>query len=134
MTIPARVVLDTSAYSRFRGGNDEVIDWIAGASIVYVPAIVLGELHAGFALGSRSVENETILAEFLAEPFVEVFDVDSDVARRYGETFAMLRRAGTPIPTNDIWIAATTFTTGGHLVTFDANFQRCPGLPHTLLA
>jgi tRNA(fMet)-specific endonuclease VapC len=109
------------------------MDWIARASIVYVPTVVLGELHAGFLIGSRRQENEQTLDEFLSEPFVEVFGVDRDVAQRYGEIFADLRRAGTPIPTNDIWIAASTLIAGGHLVTFDADFQQIPSLHHTIL-
>jgi tRNA(fMet)-specific endonuclease VapC len=130
---PARVVLDTSAYSHLRGGNQEVIEWLAAAAIVYLPAVVLGELHSGFLLGSRRAENELALRGFLEEPFVELFGVDGDVARRYGEVFAHLRRAGTPIPTNDVWIAATTLVSGGHLITFDGDFGRVPGLPHTVL-
>ena len=133
MILPARVVLDTSAYSGFRAGEPGVMDWIVDASIVYLPAVVLGELHAGFMLGSRQAENEQTLGAFLREPFVEVFPVDRDVAHRYGETFCSLRRAGTPIPTNDIWIAATTFVSGGHLVTYDADFGRVQGLAHTVL-
>jgi tRNA(fMet)-specific endonuclease VapC len=99
-----------------------------------VPAIVLGELHAGFLLGSRRRENEATLREFLDEPFVEVRGVDADVGRRYGDVFSALRSAGTPVPTNDIWIAAITLVTGGHLITFDSDFARVSGLPHTVLA
>jgi len=95
---------------------------------------VVGELHAGFALGTRRRQNEESLAGLLREPFVEVLDVDSEVARQYGEIFAQLRRAGTPIPTNDIWIAATTLRAGGHLLTFDRDFEQVRGLPHTLFA
>lgn len=129
-----RVVLDTTAYSRFRAGNESVIDWLAGAAVVYLPVTVVGELHAGFALGTRRRQNEESLAGLLREPFVEVLDVDSEVARQYGEIFAQLRRAGTPIPTNDIWIAATTLRAGGHLLTFDRDFEQVRGLPHTLFA
>lgn len=131
---PARLVLDTSAYSRLRVGHEELTEWIVGASIVYLPTIVLGELFAGFLLGQRRKENEQTLREFLAEAFVEIRAVDQDVARRYGEIFLELRRAGTPIPTNDIWIAAVTLVSGGHLVTFDHDFARVGGLPHTVLA
>ena len=130
---PTRLVLDTSAYSRLRVGHPDVLDWLAGVHLVHVPTIVLGELRAGFLLGQRVRENEQVLAEFLAEPFVEIASVDGDVALRYGEIFAALRRAGTPIPTNDMWIAAVTLATGGHLLTFDGDFARVPGLPHTLL-
>ncbi len=93
-----RLVLDTSAYSHFRTGDERVLDLIAAAEVVLLPTIVLGELEAGFALGRRERENHTLLAEFLAEPFVAVLTVTPMVARRYGRVFADLRRAGTPIP------------------------------------
>lgn len=128
-----RLALDTSAYSHFRSGHATVIDWIARAETVDIPATVLGELEAGFQLGSRTRENSQRLEEFLAEPFVQVLDVDLGVALRYGAIFARLRRAGTPIPVNDIWIAATVLEAGSHLVTLDSDFSRISGLPRTIL-
>ena len=83
-----------------------------------MPATVLGELEAGFLLGQRTRENRVALSEFLEEPFVSVLPTTPEVARRYGEIFARLRKAGTPIPVNDIWIAAATVDCGGHLLTF----------------
>lgn len=74
------------------------------------------------------------LEEFLAEPFVEVAEVDRAVARRYGALVAELRRNGTPIPFNDIWIAAITLTVDGRLLTFDRDPQRVTGLPLVLLS
>ena len=56
-----------------------------------------------------------------------------EIARRYGEIFAQLRRAGTPIPINDVWIAATTLDCGGHLLTFDGDFRSVTGLEVTVL-
>lgn len=129
-----RLVLDTSAYSRMRAGHATVLDLIAAAEIVFLPVIVLGELEAGFELGSRERENRTTLAEFLDEPFVSMLGVTRDVARRYGELFARLRRAGTPIPVNDIWIAAATLDCGGHLVTFDTDFDAIESLSKTQLS
>src|SRR3954451_836952 len=117
--IVGRLVLDTSAYSHFRAGDERVLDMIAAAEIVSLPTIVLGELDAAFTLGRRELENRTLLAEFLAEPFVSILPVTPTVARQYGRVFAGLRRAGTPIPVNDVWIAATTLDCGGHLLTFD---------------
>ncbi len=111
-----RLVLDTSAYSHMRAGHDGVLDLIAGSEIVLVPVTVLGELEAGFELGSRARENRIVLAEFLKEPFVSILPVTREVARRYGQIFARLRQAGTPISINDVWIAATTVDCGGHLV------------------
>jgi tRNA(fMet)-specific endonuclease VapC len=129
-----RLVLDTSAYSRMRAGDGRVLDLIAAAEIVFMPVTVLGELGAGFELGSRQRENRMILAEFLGEPFVAVLPTTPDVARRYGQIFAQLRRAGTPIPVNDIWIAATTIDCGGHLVTFDGDYEQIEPLDRTVLS
>lgn len=123
-----RVVLDTSAYSQLRRGHEGILDAIADAAVVLVPTTVLGELHAGFALGSRRTDNERVLDDFLGEPFVAVLPVSADVARRYGEIYASLRRAGTPIPINDVWIAAAAMDAGATLVTFDADFERIAGL------
>jgi len=98
-----------------------------------VPATVLGELEAGFQLGKRAAENRRMLIEFLEEPFVSVIDVTTVTARHYGRIFCALRLAGTPIPINDVWIAASTVECSGHLVTFDHDFRRVPGLEYTLL-
>jgi tRNA(fMet)-specific endonuclease VapC len=122
--VVTRVALDTSAYAKLRAGNLRVLDELAAATIVYLPATVLGELEAGFRLGRRERENRLVLAEFLDEPFVEVIDCTADVAREYGRVLAELRAARTPIPTNDIWIAASALTAGAHLVTFDRDFER----------
>ena len=132
--LAARLVLDTSAYSHFRAGDERVLDLIAVAELVYLPTIVLGELEGGFALGRRERENRTLLAEFLAESLVSTLPVTPSVAYRYGRLVADLRRAGTPIPINDIWIAATTLDCGGHLLTFDGDFDAIPALDYTLLA
>jgi len=101
---------------------------LASAEVVLLPVTVLGELEAGFELGRRGRENRTVLASFLEEPFVAVLPTTPEVARRYGQTFARLREAGTPIPTTDIWIAAAAIDAGGRLVTFDDHFARVPGL------
>jgi tRNA(fMet)-specific endonuclease VapC len=129
----ARLVLDTSAYSRLRLGHETVLDAVSAAETVLLPATVLGELEAAFELGSRTKENRVVLTELLEEPFVSIVPTDRAVARRYGQVFAQLRRAGTPIPVNDIWIAATTLDRGGHLLTFDQLFRHIQGLDLTLL-
>ena len=128
-----RLVLDTSAYSLFRTGHSGVLDLLAGAAVVVVPAVVLGELQAGFVLGKRVEENRRMLAEFLDEPFVSILDVSAATGRHYGKIFAALRLAGTPIPINDVWIAAATMECGGHLLTFDHDYHRIAGLDHTVL-
>jgi tRNA(fMet)-specific endonuclease VapC len=129
----ARLVLDTSAYSHFRHGHEIVLDIMSGAGVILLPTTVLGELEAGFELGARKKENRVLLGEFLGESFVSVLPVTHSVARHYGRIFAQLRRAGTPIPINDIWIAASTMDCGGHLLTFDQDYQQVESLDRTIL-
>lgn len=107
---------------------------VATADIVDLPCIVIGELCSAFRLGSRERENVAALATFLEQPFVRVIDVGADVARRYGALHARLRGNGTPLPINDVWIAASVMHAGTHLVTFDADFERIEGLDRTVLA
>jgi tRNA(fMet)-specific endonuclease VapC len=128
-----RLALDTSAYSRFRAGDARVHDLIAAAEIVLIPATVLGELYGAFEMGSRSRENRVTLSEFLTEPFVRVVPISADVARQYGRVYAGLRRSGTPVPANDMWIAAATIDQGACLLTFDRDFEHVAGLDRIVL-
>ena len=129
----ARLALDTSAYSRFRAGDTRVLDLVTSAEIVLIPATVLGELYGAFEMGSRPRENRVALSEFLTEPFVRFVPVSADVARQYGRVYAGLRRAGTPIPANDMWIAAAAIDQGACLLTFDRDFEHVAGLDRIVL-
>ena len=117
-----RVCLDTSAYSNFRRGQPAVVDAIDSADWIGVPCVVLGEIWAGFIAGRRAERNIAELDDFLAEPLVEMLPVDGDVARIYGEIVVDLRSKGRPLPTSDIWIAATAARSGATVLTFDAHF------------
>lgn len=94
------------------------------AESVGVPAVALGELRTGFLLGGRRRRNEAELDLFLDNPVVQVLPVDSETSRQYAEIVAELRAAGTPLPTNDIWIAATAARNGAMVLTCDAHFER----------
>jgi predicted nucleic acid-binding protein len=124
----SRFALDTSGYAHFRRGHPGVVELIAKAEEVLLPVTVIGELLGGFAAGSRQKENVSTLEFFLAEDFVRVGDVTVEVAHRYGDLFAELRRRGTPVATNDLWIASTVMAAGMTLITFDSDFERIPGL------
>lgn len=123
-----KVCLDTNAYSRLMLGQAPLKDLLESADEILVPATVLGELHAGFERGSRRQANREQLAAFLSQPGVDSLIVDDGVAERYGLLVSQLSRAGTPIPTNDIWIAAAAMETGARLVSYDAHFAAVPGL------
>jgi tRNA(fMet)-specific endonuclease VapC len=115
--------LDTSAYSNFRRGNEAVATLLDQAELVGVSTIALGELRSGFLLGGRRQRNEMELNAFLDSSVVEVLPVDSETSRHYAEIVAELRRAGTPVPTNDIWIAATAARNGTTVLTCDDHFE-----------
>jgi tRNA(fMet)-specific endonuclease VapC len=119
----SRIFLDTSAYSAFMRGHPEIQHRIREASQIQLNPVVLGELHAGFLKGTRQRENLSELAQFLASPRVEVVAVNEETAERYAVILDSLRRAGAPIPTNDIWIAAGAMQLGSILVTTDPHFR-----------
>lgn len=131
MALTRRVVLDTSAYSHFRAGHAALHARLEAAREIILPTVVLGELHAAFRGGSRFLDNEATLERFLAEPFVSVRAIDAEVSARYGEVFSQLKRSGTPIPTNDVWIAAVALESGAHLLSFDDDFSHVAGLSWT---
>lgn len=117
-----RLVLDTSAYSHFQLGHAEAVARIDGAAWIGVPSVTVGELETGFRLGRRYDSNRDLLQRFLANPVVDLISVDGDVAQIYGEIVVALRKAGRPLPTNDIWIAACAASVGATVLTFDAHF------------
>ena len=122
----SRIFLDTSAYSAFRRGHPQVRYRIREAAQIQLNPVVLGELRAGFLKGTRPEENLAELAQFLGSPRVEVVAVEEETAARYAFILDALRRAGAPIPTNDVWIAASVMQLGSVLVTTDPHFRRVP--------
>jgi tRNA(fMet)-specific endonuclease VapC len=118
-----RLALDTSAYSNFQRGAAPAVALISSASWIGMSAVVLGELRAGFGLGKRRARNDHDLRSFLAHPVVHELVVDDEAAQIYAEITIALRAAGTPIPTNDIWIAAVAAREGVHVVTYDSHFE-----------
>lgn len=119
------LVLDTNAYSDWRRSG-RWHEKIAIAGRVVIPATVLGELHHGFRKGGKFEENVRKLHEFLTEPQVKILPVTLRTAEIYGEFLVYLQNNGTPIPTNDIWIAAAAFECRGELVSGDDHFRHLP--------
>jgi predicted nucleic acid-binding protein len=122
-------LLDTSGYSGLTKGDPEILETLSHAERVFVPSIVLGELHSGFRRGNRREENERLLQRFLRKPSVSVVDVTADTAERYAEIDVFLFAKGKPIPRNDVWIAALALEHGCVLITRDAHFRELPLLP-----
>lgn len=122
------LILDTNAYNRYAAGESTVLEAIRQTDVVYVSIFVLGELLYGFKRGTRERENRLLLRRFLGGAKSRVLEGTEATSEHYGSLKAHLKKAGTPIPLNDIWIAAQALETGSLLVTFDSHFERVPGL------
>src|SRR3989304_2851891 len=121
-----RFLLDTSAYSAFMLGHPEAKVALQRADEIVLTPVVLGELLAGFIRGKWRKKNERELRAFLSAPRVQVIDLDEDTAQRYAVILNALWKAGSPIPTNDIWIAASAMQHGLRLLTRDAHYRQVP--------
>ena len=119
-------LLDTSAYSAFMRGHEELRLALQRTDRIVLTPVVLGELGAGFRAGARLKKNTGELRRFLASPRVDVVAVDAETAERYAVIIHTLRKAGTPIPTNDIWIAASAMQHGLRVFTTDVHYDRIP--------
>jgi tRNA(fMet)-specific endonuclease VapC len=124
-----RIAIDTNRYVDFARGVPAAVDWLRRADEILVPFVVVGELRAGFAGGGRTGENEARLVRFLDSRRVDVVFADEDTTHHYARLFHQLRRQGTPIPTNDLWIAALVVQHQAHLFARDAHFDHLPQIP-----
>lgn len=122
----SRLLLDTTAYSAMRRGDDRLVEPLREASEVALTPVVLGELLYGFAGGRLERENRRLLRAFLETERVRVVDIDEETAERYAAIRDHLRRQGTPIPTNDLWIAASAAQHGLTVLSLDKHFKDVP--------
>ena len=122
------LAIDTNAYSGFMRGRPGAVQALRTAHEIHLPLFVLAELLAGFAAGTRATKNRDELAQFMASPRVHVLRPDEKTAYHYADVFAALRGKGTPIPTNDLWIAALARQHRLPLLTYDTHFAAVPGL------
>ncbi|MCC5844160.1 MAG: type II toxin-antitoxin system VapC family toxin [Verrucomicrobia bacterium] len=124
-----RMALDTNRYRDFCEGEPEAVSNVRRAERVFLPLPVLGELRAGFACGTMARKNEAVLNRFLNESRVRVLCMDEASCFWYARLFKQLREQGTPIPTNDLWIAALVEQHNLYLYTRDRHFKHLPQLP-----
>ena len=122
------IALDTNAYAAFKRGDEPIVAVLQHAPSIIVCATVLGELLGGFAAGQRESTNRSELTQFINAPRVKVVPSTAATADLYALVYAALRRKGRPIPTNDLWIAASSLEHGAALLTLDAHFQSIDGL------
>jgi len=122
------IILDTNAYSQLQKGDFLVKKEILSSSLTLISSISLGELYRGFKIGSKETFNNKALDNFLKGRNIRVIDVSRKTSKIYGEISSLLRKQGTPLPINDIWIAASAIETNSTLVTYDKHFLSIPHL------
>ena len=123
-----KVLLDTSGYIKHISGIPEFVEKVAAAGEILMSPIVLGELMFGFRHGLRIQANANALGRFLRKDGVRLVPVNEVTADRYSRIALQLRRHGTPIPSNDMWIAAQAMEHGAELLTADRHFEQISGL------
>ena len=123
------IAIDTNRYRDFVNAVPEAVTVFRAAPKIHIPLIVVAELRAGFAVGSRGEENQRIFERFLHRPRVELLLPTVETTRHYAYLYRQLRAAGTPIPANDLWIAALVVQHELTLFSRDAHFDALPQIP-----
>jgi len=120
--------IDTCAYSLLMRGDATMQKLMEESEVLYIPTVVIGELYSGFLAGNKCEQNIQQFEAFLDLPGVHIQPVTTGIAIRYAHIVKELRIAGAPIPTNDVWIAATAQDLGATLISCDKHFERISGL------
>lgn len=127
-----KILLDTSAYVAFKLNNEEIVEVITSSDEIIFSPVVMGELLYGFRNGTKYKQNMDELNQFLSHEIVELSKIGDITSDRYSRIAQQLKSNGTPIPTNDIWIAAQAMEHGAELITCDNHFEKIAGLVHTI--
>jgi predicted nucleic acid-binding protein len=122
------ILIDTNIYVAFKKGESSAVDIIQYSEILGISPIVLGELTAGFEYGNKTKKNREELHQFLQSSRINIFPITADTANFYSQIYYSLRNKGTPIPTNDMWIAAQALEHGCILCSHDKHFKFVEGL------
>jgi tRNA(fMet)-specific endonuclease VapC len=123
-----RIIIDTNFYVAFKRRDEVAITTLRKAEYIAVNTVILGELLAGFRYGSKEQQNREELDQFFNSPRVDLLAIDDGTAEFYAQIFAELKARGCPIPTNDLWLAASAMQHGLALATYDKHFNNISGL------
>ncbi len=118
-----RIVVDTNIYSALTKCSLIVKEIIENAEEIIIPVFVMAELLYGFRNGSKEAYNRELFHEFLKLRGIQIQQTTKETADIYAMIKHDLKKAGTPIPINDIWIAATAVETASVVVTYDKHFN-----------
>jgi predicted nucleic acid-binding protein len=123
-----RIALDTNRLTDLFQGDAALAAFLGACDEVWIPFVVLAEMKAGFYGGARQAHNEALLANLLARETVSILFAGRETTEQYARLFVQLKRAGTPVPDNDLWIAAVVIEHDLALVTRDRHFDKLPQL------
>jgi tRNA(fMet)-specific endonuclease VapC len=123
-----RAALDTNRLTDLFQGDAELASWLGMCEEIWIPLMVLAEIKAGFYGGTQQPSNELLLQKLLARDTVGILCPGRETAEQYARLHTQLKHAGTPIPANDLWIAALVLEHDLLLVTRDRHFERIPQL------
>jgi len=123
-----RILIDTNAYAAFKKNDTDAVNTLKAVEYIGINIVVLGELLSGFIGGTREAKNRKELDQFLDSPRVSLIQLDEETAEYYARVYWDLKRKGKPVPTNDIWVAASAMRHGLALFTYDEHFDNIDGL------
>lgn len=124
-----KLALDTNRYTDLANSVPEVVQALEEAERIYMPFTTIAELRGGFAMGTRGKGNELALQRFLMREDVVSVYPDEQTTHHYASLYQQLRRRGTPIPINDLWLAALVVQHGLVLYARDRHFDQLPQIP-----
>ena len=124
----SKILIDTNIYCAAMRGDQEIMATLRHVSHIGITAISIGELLSGFKAGNREKQNRLELGTFLDSQRVELYPINERSAEFYSSILGQLKKQGTPIPTNDIWIASIAFQHGLAIYTLDKHFAHIQGL------
>lgn len=124
-----RLLIDSNRFIDFCVGDPAVVDTFEQATLLVIPFVVLAEIRAGSMVLKRGDAQVRVLNELLQQPGVRVAHSTDTTAHHYAVIYGRLRKAGTPIPTNDIWIAALAIEHSLLLYSRDTHFNCIPSIP-----
>jgi tRNA(fMet)-specific endonuclease VapC len=127
--VEVRIIVDTNRYRDFCAGLAEAVECLQAAEQIFIPFVTIAELRAGFLAGTPGKRNAQVLSTFLNRARVRILWPDEETTRQYARTWLQLRRQGTPIPTNDLWIAALALQHNTALFSRDSHFDHLAQLP-----
>ena len=123
-----RVALDTNRLTDLFRGDAALAEWLETCDEVWILLIVVAEIKAAFYAGAQQERTQVLLRKLLSKGTVGILMPGRETAERYARVFVQLKRAGTPIPDNDLWIAALALEHDLMLITRDRHFRYIPQL------